>query len=905
MKLENGSLKDTIVVANPGTGKTWEIVDTVIALLRENIPGDEILCVTFTNKAADEMRSRILQDLKDKPELRKEGMRISVSTIHSHAAKMLESGGKPVNLVSNTTLRYLIFKKFSELGTFTYQDEYLLSDITPRTENIIRYLKSFRITPDKVDIEKVKDIVKMNPVFLKNKSIDEKQFDRLINDFLQVFMFYEAFKSERKLMDYNDILSQFLELNNSRKYRYVLVDEFQDLNQIQTMIARELGRNRIFVGDRKQSIFGFQGGSLSSFNSYLQNTDFRKLSKSSNYRSTDNILNYAKSYFLSKSTDKSYEDELRDLRSHEGRQGEKVDLIIADIPERVSCNILKQSMDAHNGEARQYAIIARTNGQISKISAYLDDLGISYSSTMPYNASFNAASEIISFLRGLFSTDQFVVARALLTPFSGLTLMEATDLFRKVKATSDFHDLLPDNITKYRSMRVGSEMISTVLREVILPLSVTLGNDYYMAAKSISEASHEFFDIFREFSVEEYFNYLIFASSEEEIDLQKSNVNLLTVHKAKGLEFDEVIYVPASPSSPLGFFDIMASGIIKQVTGLDVIEDLSEEPLRIDFVAITRPKDKLSIVVREKLKDEFLMEPDICRELSLSADQGVHSGRKFDEAYALFISGRTEEARDLLEKSKKWLEKRIFDYFKSLNSISYSMLSSINEPLKFLQTNIMGLSLWTESSRFGTSFHELASGYSEGKIRVDQIPEGLMQDFNNFRGILNQIGEKYVVPAKYNEYDLSIPLSDLLAGTENFSNIAIKAKIDAVFVNETGNEFLVVDYKTSKKEESSYWHQVWLYTRVLQKYLGVSPDSIHCGIAYVSLRGGINVGKTSLFNMRVYNKIVREELIPKKIGILLGYIDKPESFIEEVLSSKPADEIQSRIYESLKDAYTE
>jgi hypothetical protein len=188
---------------------------------------------------------------------------------------------------------------------------------------------------------------------------------------------------------------------------------------------------------------------------------------------------------------------------------------------------------------------------------------------------------------------------------------------------------------------------------------------------------------------------------------------------------------------------------------------------------------------------------------------------------------------------------------------------------------------------------------------VDQIPEGLMQDFNNFRGILNQIGEKYVVPAKYNEYDLSIPLSDLLAGTENFSNIAIKAKIDAVFVNETGNEFLVVDYKTSKKEESSYWHQVWLYTRVLQKYLGVSPDSIHGGIAYVSLRGGINVGKTSLFNMRVYNKIVREELIPKKIGILLGYIDKPESFIEEVLSSKPADEIQSRIYESLKDAYTE
>ena len=102
------------------------------------------------------------------------------------------------------------------------------------------------------------------------------------------------------MMDYNDILSQFLELNNSRKYRYVLVDEFQDLNQIQTMIARELGRNRIFVGDRKQSIFGFQGGSLSSFNSYLQNTDFRKLSKSSNYRSSDNILNYAKSYFLSR-----------------------------------------------------------------------------------------------------------------------------------------------------------------------------------------------------------------------------------------------------------------------------------------------------------------------------------------------------------------------------------------------------------------------------------------------------------------------------------------------------------------------------------------------------------------------------------------------------------------------------
>lgn len=903
MKLENGNLRDTIVVANPGTGKTWEIVDTVIALLREKVPGDEILCVTFTNKASDEMRSRILKALKNEPELRSEGLRISVSTVHSHAVRMLESRGKPVNLASNTVLRYLTFKKFKELGTFTYQEDYLLNTVTPKVENAIRYLKSFGITPDGINQERVIELVCRSPDFLKNKNLDEAQFRRLINDFLQVFRFYEDFKSGSNLMDYNDILTQFLEINDARKYAYVLVDEFQDLNMIQAKIAQVLGNTRIFVGDRKQSIFGFQGGSLGSFNGYLQNTDFRKMSKSSNYRSTDNILSYAKSYFLARSAESSYEDELKELHSQDHITGEKVSLFITENPERASCDILRQSMEAHKGEKRDYAIIARTNQQISKISTYLYDLKIQHSSTMPQNASFDAASEIIAFLKGLFSSDPAIVSRAILTPFSGLTMMEATALFREVKTRKDFLDILPANLKKYRSIPRGYDLINSVLHELVLPLSVAMGNDYYTSARSISLASREFFDIFHEFSVEDYFNYLNFASSEDETDLIRSEVNLLTVHKAKGLEFDEVIYVPSSPPGSLGFFDSMTSGIIKQVTGLDVNEDLSEEPLRIDFVAITRPKQKLSIVIKEKLRDEFLARPDLCDQFEIQTDQVTHSRRKFDDAYMLFLSGRSDGAKEVLESSKKWLATKISGYFGSLNSLSYSLLNNLKDPLRFLQQNILGLSQWTEASRFGTIFHELASGYSEGTISEEQIPPDHVPDFQNFKAVLEEIGQNYEVPAKYNEYDISMPLSELFDGMESSRDITIKAKLDAVYTSSSGDRFLVVDYKTSREEDGSYWHQLWLYTRMIQKYLDIPPGSISGGMAYVNLRGRIDVGNSRRLEIREYEKLVRKEIVKERIATVLEYIGKPELFMDAVLTCRPADELQARLLASLRDVY--
>lgn len=129
--------------------------------------------------------------------------------------------------------------------------------------------------------------------------------------FVKVFSLYEDVKKDTGV-DYADLLINFLAQKDVPHYELVLVDELQDVNRMEAEIALRSGKRFFAVGDKKQAIFGFQGGSILNFSLFEDSFHFIL---SENWRSTDEILAYAREYFVSQTKDETHERELKELKS--------------------------------------------------------------------------------------------------------------------------------------------------------------------------------------------------------------------------------------------------------------------------------------------------------------------------------------------------------------------------------------------------------------------------------------------------------------------------------------------------------------------------------------------------------------------------------------------------------------
>ena len=164
-----------LITANPGTGKTYLLAHKYLALLNENIKPEEILCLTFTNKAKCEMEDRILEFIKEK-NITVDISKLNVYTFHSYALENLEGH----DVISSNLLRYTIYKYIKENEVLNYGEEYLINKIVPKMENLIRYLKSFGITPDKIDFEQVKEHLQDQKIYQEGELENyTKQFREL------------------------------------------------------------------------------------------------------------------------------------------------------------------------------------------------------------------------------------------------------------------------------------------------------------------------------------------------------------------------------------------------------------------------------------------------------------------------------------------------------------------------------------------------------------------------------------------------------------------------------------------------------------------------------------------------------------------------------------------------------
>ncbi len=898
---ESSPIKDTIIVANPGTGKTWEIVNRVMELLKQGVAGDDIVCVTFTNKAADEMKTRIIKEAATRPGVYDEALKIEVATIHGYATDYLRSRGINAEIATNTVLRYIVYEKLKELGTFQYGDDYLISNIVPKIETGIRYLKSFGIVPSAIDEGAVSKIVKEQTVNSKSAKLSDKAIDLLVRDFTEIFRSYEEFKEEEESMDFNDLLRVFMEKMEEKHKRVVLVDEFQDLNRLQVEIVGRLADKRFFVGDRKQSIFGFQGGSLSSFNRFLTDSEFDIRGKNLNRRSTNNILGYASSYFLTYSHDAYSRKEIEGLKNPDKGEGEKVTLVSSANPESDAVALLQELMESDEGNERDFAIIVRTNPQILKIAEQLETLGIKYSSTIKNKVNQSQINDVLAFISGLVSDDPKVISRALMTPFSGMSLKEALEANKAINGGKFDLESLPANFRELRAMHFGTAMVEQAFDRVILPIATSLGSGYLNSASSALESAREYLTIFRDYTLEGYLNYMTLSSEEMESDLRKARVNILTVHKAKGLEFDTVIYVPSEFPNRLEYFDTLTYAIILTSTGIDVHQDLLEEPLRIDFVALTRPKEKLAVVASSKLVPRFQLQNSFYEESSVDGQLETVKSARYDEAYLMFVNGRYQEAKNILSESDQWLMKSIADYFSNISRLSYTTLSTINDPFEFLRRNILKIKEFSQFAERGTNFHEIAQSYANGSLDKKTIPEQIAGDFSNLELAMEQLKSDYRVPPSYSELPIELPLSALFPEKGIPDSIIMYGKLDAVFLgNGNSGSYLIADYKTSRNTKSEHWHQLWLYTRMYQRKYGVTPEKISGGIIYVALGESINTGESALdVQIRKYDGI-KTDVVERRLREFLLYVDQPEAFVEKLIEKPPKTELDTRLKEILE-----
>lgn len=286
-----------LIVAGPGSGKTRVIIERILHLIKTGIKSSEILCLTFTKKAAEEMSQR----------LENEGIEdAQINTFHSFAKSILEENV----LESGINISSGVIKRSAQLAwglknidSFNFQHVTIGNNAEDLIRSIIDGIRTFK--DELISPEALKEYLdKKNSEELSEEGRD---LVNRLSDLHRVYVKYQEFWGGKSVIDFNDIVVESINLlkskplvqkNLQKKYKHILVDEFQDNNFAQLELVKLISDNGnvTAVGDDDQSIFRFQGAYMKNFNDYEKYfTKTKTINLDQNYRSTQNIVNLANS----------------------------------------------------------------------------------------------------------------------------------------------------------------------------------------------------------------------------------------------------------------------------------------------------------------------------------------------------------------------------------------------------------------------------------------------------------------------------------------------------------------------------------------------------------------------------------------------------------------------------------
>ena len=574
-----------LVIAGAGSGKT-KVLTTRIAYLNENkkVNSENILAITFTNKAAKEMKDRVSNILK------RDVRRMHISTFHSFGVEILREYGYLVNIDKNFTI--LDSDDSLKVIKIIIDDMNLNKTISPKhVKEVISSYKNKLVLPEEAEKntytfeeKQIVDIYeKYNKKLYNSNSVD---FDDLL---LIPYLILDK---------YNALLEDFQE-----KYKYILIDEYQDTNDAQYFLVKMLSakyKNLFVVGDSDQSIYSFRGANYKNILNFTKDFPNAKVIKlEQNYRSTNNILSIANNV-IKNNIERSH----KDLWSSLG-DGEKVKFNQLNTEEdEVNYVISEIKKISNQYDYDDIAIIYRTNAQ----SRLFEQLFINNVIPFKLVGSFGffnkkEIKDVIAYLKLIDNPkDDISFLRIVNYPTRGIGNKTIENLQRKAnlsnlslyesieeedKKLTLFKNLIEEIKDNYENISLKS-LVERICEKTNLLETIKKDNDLESSIRE--ENIKEFITYVDNYekennsSLREFLeNLILFSDRENNNENEEKKVNLMTVHAVKGLEFKVVFVVGLEES------------LFPYQLSLENVQDIEEER-RLYYVAVTRAKEKLYLL---------------------------------------------------------------------------------------------------------------------------------------------------------------------------------------------------------------------------------------------------------------------------------------------------------------------
>lgn len=575
-----------LILAGAGSGKTKVLTTKVAYLIEEkNIDPNNILAITFTNKAAKEMKERIFK-LEGNS-----AFYIQISTFHSFGLKILKE---------NCEL----------LG---YEKNFTILDSDDSLSIIKKIMKELNIDANKYNPKAIKNVISNN----KNEIIDPEKYSLYVNtDFdeiaLEVYRKYEKSLKINNAVDFDDLLILPLKLFNNNpgvlqkyqeKYKYVFIDEYQDTNEPQYILSKMISakyKNITVVGDADQAIFTWRGANYKNILNFEKDyKDAKVVLLEENYRSTKTILNAANNVIKNNKVRKE-----KNLWT-QNEEGSKITYYKAFDEKDESnyvVNEIKKLMEK-GVNPKDICVLYRANAQSRTVEEAFLTSNISYNIVGSY-AFYNRKEikDLIAYLKLIYNNkDDVSLLRVINYPKRGIgnkaienlaiksnvldkSLYEVIDSGKEL----DFKNMI-EEIKKEESHLTLTELIDMVLDKSGMKKS--LEDEKSIEADIRLENLEEFKSIAKAMeinegivSLEELLDKLALVSdvSEQKND-NEDKVTLMTMHAVKGLEYDYVFVVGVE------------EGLFPHSNSLESNDELEEER-RLCYVAITRAKKKLYLI---------------------------------------------------------------------------------------------------------------------------------------------------------------------------------------------------------------------------------------------------------------------------------------------------------------------
>ncbi len=580
---EDGPL---LILAGAGSGKTSVLTTKVAYLIEEkNVDPRNIVAITFTNKAAKQMKERIINLVG------KKGYDIQISTFHSFGLRIIK-------------------ENFEKLG---YEKNFTIIDGDDSLTVIKKILKEMNV-----------DTKKCNPKFIKNQissckneMVTPEKYSRLVNDEISniTYKVYKRYQEEllrNNSLDFDDLLVMPINLfmkhpevlqQYQEIFKYVFIDEYQDTNEAQYILSKMISakyKNICVVGDDSQSIYSWRGANFKNILNFEKDYENAKvILLEQNYRSTKTILNAANSVIKNNVQRKD-----KNLWT-DNDNGEKIKYIRA-MDEKDEASIVTKEIKRLKQSGISYddiVVLYRTNAQSRTMEESLLNNNIPYKIVGAF--AFYSRKEIkdlLAYLKLIYNTkDDVSLLRIINYPkrkigektienLSMDAVLNGTSIYENIKKGKEleFKKVIDQMILLSKNLSL-TETIDMVLEKS--GIKEELENEHTLEADIRLENLNEFKSITKTFeeesgiaSLEDFLNEISLVSDVNE---QKNDnipkVTLMTIHSVKGLEYKYVFVIG------------MEENIFPHINSVDENDGIEEER-RLCYVAITRAKNKLYLL---------------------------------------------------------------------------------------------------------------------------------------------------------------------------------------------------------------------------------------------------------------------------------------------------------------------